>query len=313
MPINSYICPRLIIYVIMDSLQLHINALKRAIKEKAGRSMDSPGDYDFLSLEVKKATNEYISPTTLKRFFNYIQSNVSTRTSTLSLLSRYLGYKGWDDFKSSMSVSQNSLPKGSEQHNSSLSTIDDVHSEITENRIRIVKHSNYYTIVIPKKSTWALYLILLFVASLLFCVGTLFTNISGRENIKEAGVEYSLIDDGQGGKISSIELFDTLSKIVLEHTNTECAMIKAKIDSLPTFKEKNHLLRQWHRNNKIHADEFPTIVMGRYLNGDEPEYNLYRISLINAANSVYEQFYTKMNDSVMVAIVKETEARRAAK
>ncbi len=297
----------------MDSLQLHIDSLKRAIKEKAGRSMDSPGDYDFLSLEVKKATNEYISPTTLKRFFNYIQSNVSTRTSTLSLLARYLGYMGWDDFKSSMSVSQNSIPDISEQHNSRVYPISDASNEITENRIRIVKHSNYYTLVIPKKSTWALYLILLFVASLLFCVGILFTNISSKDNIKKDGPEYSLIDDGQGGRLSSIELFDTLSKIVLEHTNTECAMIKSKIDSLPTFKEKNHLLRQWHRNNKMHSDEFPTIVMGRYLNGDEPEYNLYRISLINAANSVYEQFYTKMNDSVMVAIVKETEARRAVK
>lgn len=168
----------------MESLQLHIDALKRAIKEKAGRSMDSPGDYDFLSLEVKKATNEYISPTTLKRFFNYIQSNVSTRTSTLSLLSRYLGYKGWDDFKSSMSVSQDSLSHISEQHNSSVSSIADAHSKFTENRIRIVKHSNYYTLVIPKKSTWALYLILLFVASLLFCVGILFTNISGRRILK---------------------------------------------------------------------------------------------------------------------------------
>ena len=92
----------------MDNSQLHIDALKKAIKEKAGRSMDSPGDYDFLSSEVKRATNEYISPTTLKRFFNYIQSNVSTRTSTLSLLSRYLGYKGWDDFKDSITLAQNS-------------------------------------------------------------------------------------------------------------------------------------------------------------------------------------------------------------
>lgn len=295
----------------MNSSQLHIDALKRAIKEKAGRSMDSPGDYDFLSSEVKKATNEYISPTTLKRFFNYIQSNVSTRTSTLSLLSRYLGYKGWDDFKNNTSLSSCEPQSPNEQNNGNMATASGSTDDLPERRIRIIKNDEYYTIIIPRRSTWALYLILTIVASLLVCVGVMYTNISDRPDLDGSGIEYSQIDDGQGGKLSSIELFDTLSKIVLEHSTMQCAQLKSKMDSLPTFKEKNHLLRHWYRHNKMHADEYPTMVMNRYLNGDEPEYNLYRISLINAANSVYEQFYTKMNDSVNVAIVKETKARRS--
>lgn len=295
----------------MNSSQLHIDALKRAIKEKAGRSMDSPGDYDFLSSEVKKATNEYISPTTLKRFFNYIQSNVSTRTSTLSLLSRYLGYKGWDDFKNNTSLSSGEPQSTNEQNTGNPDTAPEDKEDLSGRRIRIIKNDEYYTIIIPRRSTWALYLILTFVASLLICVGVMYTNISDKPALNGSGIEYSQIDDGQGGKLSSIELFDTLSKIVLEHSNMQCAQLKLKIDSLPTFKEKNHLLRHWYRHNKMHADEYPTMVMSRYLNGDEPEYNLYRISLINAANSVYEQFYTKMNDSVNVAIVKETKARRS--
>lgn len=303
----------------MDNSQLHIDALKKAIKEKAGRSMDSPGDYDFLSSEVKRSTNEYISPTTLKRFFNYIQSNVSTRTSTLSLLSRYLGYKGWDDFKDSITLAQDNLPNANEQqyNNSSSTATSDAAGNNTDNftgkGIRIVKHNDYYALVVPRRAGWALYVILLFVASLLVCVGVLYSNYLGKKDSIEGGIEYAQIDDGQGGKISSIELFDTLSKMVLEHTNMECARIKSKIDSLPTFKEKNHVLRHWHRQNKMHADEYPTKVMNMYLNRDEPEYNLYRISLINAANSAYEQFYTKMNDSVMVAIVKDAEAKRSAK
>lgn len=295
----------------MNSSQLHIDALKRAIKEKAGRSMDSPGDYDFLSSEVKKATNEYISPTTLKRFFNYIQSNVSTRTSTLSLLSRYLGYKGWDDFKNNTSLSSGEPQSTNEQNNGNQATAPGSTDDLPERRIRIIKNDEYYTVIIPRRSTWALYLILTIVASLLVCVGVMYTNISDKPALDGSGIEYSQIDDGQGGKLSSIELFDTLSKIVLEHSTMQCAQLKSKMDSLPTFKEKNHLLRHWYRYNKMHADEYPTMVMNRYLNGDEPEYNLYRISLINAANSVYEQFYTKMNDSVNVAIVKETKARRS--
>lgn len=76
----------------------YINILKEEIKIKLGRSLDAPTDFDLLSAQVKEKLHEYISPTTLKRFFNYIPNDVIPRVSTLSLLSRFVGAIGWKDY-----------------------------------------------------------------------------------------------------------------------------------------------------------------------------------------------------------------------
>ena len=81
----------------MNELKI-IESLKKDIKLKIGRSLDSPSDFDFLSAQIKLSLHEYISPTTLKRFFNYIQNDVKPRVSTLSLLSRFVGAAGWQDY-----------------------------------------------------------------------------------------------------------------------------------------------------------------------------------------------------------------------
>ena len=75
-----------------------INLLLEAIKHRIERSMDTPSDYIYLSADIEKRLNEYISATTLKRLFKYIPSDINPRTSTLSILSRYLSYNGWEDF-----------------------------------------------------------------------------------------------------------------------------------------------------------------------------------------------------------------------
>lgn len=81
----------------MDELKI-IENLKKDIKLKIGRSLDAPADFDFLSMQIKMELHEYISPTTLKRFFNYITSDVKPRVSTMSLLARFVGAAGWQDY-----------------------------------------------------------------------------------------------------------------------------------------------------------------------------------------------------------------------
>ncbi len=81
----------------MDELKI-IENLKKDIRSQIGRSLDSPSDFDFLSAQIKHSLHEYISPTTLKRFFNYIPNDVKPRISTLSLLSRFVGAAGWQDY-----------------------------------------------------------------------------------------------------------------------------------------------------------------------------------------------------------------------
>ena len=76
----------------------NIESLKEHVAKAFGRTLDSPADFDVMSLSIRERTGEYISPTTLKRLFGYVKPATVPRTSTLSVLSRYAGYAGWSDF-----------------------------------------------------------------------------------------------------------------------------------------------------------------------------------------------------------------------
>lgn len=78
--------------------RLQIESLKSAVRARFGRTLDSPADYDRLSLDIQEETGEPVSPTTLKRLYGYVRPATIPRTSTLSVLSRYAGYAGWSDF-----------------------------------------------------------------------------------------------------------------------------------------------------------------------------------------------------------------------
>ena len=78
--------------------RMQIESLKRAVRDRFGRTLDSPADYDRLSLDIQEVTGEPVSPTTLKRLYGYVRPATIPRTSTLSVLSRYAGYAGWSDF-----------------------------------------------------------------------------------------------------------------------------------------------------------------------------------------------------------------------
>lgn len=75
-----------------------ITRLKEAVAGTFGKTLDSPTDFDALALSIQGKTGEYISPTTLKRLFGYVKPAIVPRTSTLSVLARYVGKAGWSDF-----------------------------------------------------------------------------------------------------------------------------------------------------------------------------------------------------------------------
>ena len=72
--------------------------------EKLGRTLESPSDFEYLSEQIQKATGEYLSPTTLKRLFGYIPQDGTPRKGTLSIVARYAGYAGWQDYTSKQQV-----------------------------------------------------------------------------------------------------------------------------------------------------------------------------------------------------------------
>lgn len=76
----------------------NIEVLKTAVTEVFGRNLDSPSDFDALSLAIQNKVKQNISATTLKRVFGYIKSDSLPSTATMSILAQYAGYAGWSDF-----------------------------------------------------------------------------------------------------------------------------------------------------------------------------------------------------------------------
>ena len=72
--------------------------IKQIIIQQTGRTLESPADFEYLSEQIQKLTGEYLSPTTLKRLFGHIPYDNQPRPSTLSILARYAGYGGWQDY-----------------------------------------------------------------------------------------------------------------------------------------------------------------------------------------------------------------------
>ncbi len=75
-----------------------IQFLKAEIERTAGLKVRTPSDFNYLTEVITNSTNEMLSSTTLKRLWGYISGAENIRHSTLNVLSKYLGYKNWDDF-----------------------------------------------------------------------------------------------------------------------------------------------------------------------------------------------------------------------
>ena len=83
----------------MNHDKKHIEALKNAVREKFGRTIESASDFDALSLDISLKTGDNISASTLKRVFGYVKYDAAPSLTTLSILARYAGYEGWSDFR----------------------------------------------------------------------------------------------------------------------------------------------------------------------------------------------------------------------
>jgi hypothetical protein len=82
----------------MNKTSPEIAELKHRIEENMKRKMKTPTDFIFLSGAVFERTRETMSPTTLKRLWGYLEGADQTRNSTLEILSRFLGFSGWEQF-----------------------------------------------------------------------------------------------------------------------------------------------------------------------------------------------------------------------
>lgn len=77
-----------------------IDQLKEQIFFKIGKEIVNRGDCEHLSRLIEIDTGEYLNYNTLRRFFNIDKQTFKPRTSTLDILSKYIGYLSFDHFSS---------------------------------------------------------------------------------------------------------------------------------------------------------------------------------------------------------------------
>lgn len=75
----------------------YISLAKTNIEKMTGTSIGVLKDFDRLSASIMQQTREYISPTTLRRFWGY-QEQSHLRPASLDIIARYMGYSDWTTF-----------------------------------------------------------------------------------------------------------------------------------------------------------------------------------------------------------------------
>ncbi|MBR1513060.1 MAG: hypothetical protein IJ622_02065 [Bacteroidales bacterium] len=94
----------------MTKTSPEISELKKQIEKIMKRKMQTPNDFIFLSGAIWERTHETMSPTTLKRLWGYVDGADTARNSTLRILTSFLGYEDWDDFRDHIANGNGSDP-----------------------------------------------------------------------------------------------------------------------------------------------------------------------------------------------------------
>ena len=76
-----------------------LSYLLSEVEKRYGRTISTSTDFEALSVVIEHEINEMLSSSTLKRMWGYVSSNPVPRISTLDILSRFVGYKDFRDFR----------------------------------------------------------------------------------------------------------------------------------------------------------------------------------------------------------------------
>lgn len=75
-----------------------IQALLGAVEKTFGRSVGSSSGFETLSYAIENKTGNYLSTSTLKRLWCYINEAPAPRVSTLDILSQFVGFRTFRQF-----------------------------------------------------------------------------------------------------------------------------------------------------------------------------------------------------------------------
>ena len=73
--------------------------LKILVEKEFGRVLSTTTDFEEFSLSVNKRTEKRLSPSTLKRLWEYVRDSHKPRVCTLDILSQYIGHQDYASFK----------------------------------------------------------------------------------------------------------------------------------------------------------------------------------------------------------------------
>ncbi len=76
----------------------YIEILLTSVEKRFGRHLKTPYDFECLSIDIEASCGATLSVSTLKRIWGYVSGYNKSRSSTLDILSKFAGYKGFDDF-----------------------------------------------------------------------------------------------------------------------------------------------------------------------------------------------------------------------
>lgn len=82
-----------------------IERLLSQVEMKFGQKPKTPSMFAQLSLDIQKESKANISISTLKRLWGYVNSGHVPSLETLSILSQYVGFRDWDDYRQEYSES----------------------------------------------------------------------------------------------------------------------------------------------------------------------------------------------------------------
>lgn len=88
---------------------LEIQELKAAVEKKVGMNMCTPHTFRQLSQIIFSENGEMLSESTLKRLWGYVNSETAQSHTTLDIISRFLGYKNFMEFRVDLDLQQTSV------------------------------------------------------------------------------------------------------------------------------------------------------------------------------------------------------------
>lgn len=83
----------------MNNLTQNITLLRALVEKSVGRRIATSNDFVFLAGAIQGRINKYLSVSTLKRIWGYVDGYDSIRQSTLDILAHFVGYSDYNTFE----------------------------------------------------------------------------------------------------------------------------------------------------------------------------------------------------------------------